>query len=101
MYRRFRAKKGGEVDLVCRHGDTLVFVEVKTRATLEHGRPYEAVDAEKRELIIRGAEAWLRLLGNPEILYRFDIVEVIIGEDRKLHCEIVENAFTSVHERLY
>ena len=101
LYRRFRAKKGGEVDLVCRHGDTLVFAEVKTRSSLEHGRPYEAVDAEKRRLILQGADAWLRLLNQPEILYRFDIVEVVVGPDGKPQCHVVDNAFTSMHEALY
>ena len=101
LYQRFRARKGGEVDLVCRDGDTLIFAEVKTRTSLEHGRPYEAVDADKRRLILQGADAWLRLLHQPDILYRFDIVEVIIGADGKPHCSVVANAFTSVHEGLY
>ena len=101
MYRRFRAKKGGEVDLVCRHGDTLVFAEVKTRASVEYGRPYDAVDADKRRLIMQGADAWLRLLHRPDILYRFDIVEVVIGADGELNCSVVADAFTSVHESLY
>lgn len=100
LYRRFRARKGGEVDLVCRHGDTLVFAEVKTRTSVERGRPYDAVDADKRRLIMQGAEAWLRLLHQPEILHRFDIVEVVVGADGKLNCSVVANAFTSVHEFL-
>ena len=101
LYRRFRAKRGGEVDLVCRHGDTLVFVEVKTRSSLEHGRPYEAVDAEKRRLLIQGADAWLRLLHNPDIFYRFDIVEVLAGARGTARCHVIDNAFSFVHERLY
>lgn len=100
LYRRYRAKRGGEVDLVCRHKDTLVFTEVKTRRSLEGGRPHEAVDADKRRLIIQGAESWLRLLGNPDIYYRYDIVEVLIGADGIPRCEVIENAFTSVHEWL-
>lgn len=101
LYRRFKAKRGGEVDLVCRHGDTLVFVEVKTRSNLEHGRPYEAVDAYKRCLLIQGADAWLRLLQNPNIYHRFDIVEVVAGDDGEAKCHVIENAFTHVHEHLY
>ena len=98
LYRQFRAKRGGEVDLVCRHSDTLVFVEVKTRSDTKHGRPYEAVDAEKRRLIIQGADAWLRMLDYPDILYRFDIVEIIADPDGQMQCEIVADAFTSVRE---
>ena len=94
LYRRFRAPGGGEVDLVCRHGDTLVFVEVKTRTALDYGRPGEAVGAEKQRLIARGASAWLRMLPETEILYRFDIVEVLAGKDGETRCEIIANAFT-------
>ena len=89
------------MDLVCRHGDTLVFAEVKTRASLEHGRPSDAVDADKRRLILQGAEAWLRLLHHPDILYRFDIVEVIVGPVGEPECHVIVDAFTTVHERLY
>ena len=82
LYRNFRTKGGGEVDLVCRDGDTLAFVEVKTRSSDEFGRPGDAVNAEKRELIARGARAWMNLLDNADVLARFDVVEVIAGEGR-------------------
>jgi putative endonuclease len=96
IYRNFRAPRGGEVDIVCRHGDTLVFVEVKTRSSLEYGRPAEAVKSVKQNLIARGALAWLRLLHNPEIFFRFDIVEVLIEPETAGQpvCEIIQNAFT-------
>ncbi len=80
LARNFRAKGGGEVDLVCR--DTaeseLVFVEVKTRAAAEEdSRPADAVTRDKEALIARGARVWLRLLDRPEVVFRFDIVEVL------------------------
>lgn len=59
----------------------LVFVEVKTRTREDFGRPMDAVDRSKQRRISLGALAWLRLLGNPDILFRFDIVEVVIVED--------------------
>jgi putative endonuclease len=80
LYRNFRAPRGGEVDLVCRDGNELVFVEVKTRSTRDYGSPASAVNREKQKLITRGALAWLRLLDNPDIIFRFDIVEVVIDE---------------------
>ena len=81
LYRNFRAPDGGEVDLICRDGDTLVFAEVKTRARAsELSRPANNVTPEKERLIARGALAWLRLLGDPEIEFRFDIVEVILSD---------------------
>lgn len=95
LYRNFRHRRGGEVDIVCRDCRTgeLVFVEVKTRRTRDYGSPAHAVDTAKRHLIARGAIAWLRLLEWPAIRYRFDIVEVIIDGRGTPEITIVENAF--------
>jgi len=100
LYRRFR-ETGGEIDLVCRQADTLVFVEVKTRASLAHGRPAEAVDAAKERLIIRGALAWLRLLDRPEIIFRFDIVEVLLAPGGQPEFAVIQNAFTLPQSYIY
>ena len=95
LYRNFRHRRGGEVDIVCRdlRTDELVFVEVKTRRTREHGDPAQAVDAEKRALIARGAIAWLRLLDWPDIRFRFDIVEVIVPGQGTPEINVIESAF--------
>ena len=55
-------------------------MEVKTRTREDFGRPLEAVNREKQRRISLGALAWLRLLGDPDILFRFDVVEVVIAE---------------------
>ena len=47
LYRNYRAPHGGEVDIVWRHGDTLSFVEVKTRTSTDFGRPGQAVTPAK------------------------------------------------------
>lgn len=96
LYQNFRRKDGGEVDIVCRdkRSGELVFIEVKTRRTRDYGAPSHAVNAEKRDLIARGAIAWLRLLDFPDIRYRFDIVEVVAAEGAKPEITIIENAFT-------
>src|SRR5881394_4188932 len=101
LYRNFRDRTGGEIDIVCRDNDTLVFVEVKTRGDEEFGRPIEAVDREKRKRISRGALAWLRMLDNPDILFRFDVVEVIIADDEKARVELIKNAFPLSKPYLY
>jgi putative endonuclease len=93
LYRNFRARHGGEVDIVCRDRDTLVFVEVKTRTREDFGRPFEAVNAAKRKLIARGALAWLQLLDNPDILVRFDVVEIILAENGQPRFELIRDAF--------
>jgi len=79
LYQNFRPPNGGEIDLVCREKQTLVFVEVKTRAPEGLGRPADAVDTEKEEALTRGAQSWLRMLDDPTVPVRLDIVEVILG----------------------
>jgi putative endonuclease len=76
----------GEIDLVCRDEDCLVFVEVKTRSSEEWVRPAAAVDARKRRLLSQTALDYLRRLKNPEVKARFDIVEVLLdgGEVREI-----------------
>jgi len=101
LYRNFRGRQGGEIDIVCRERDTLVFVEVKTRTREDFGRPVEAVDREKQRRISRGGLAWLRLLGNPDVLFRFDVVEVIIAEGTDPRLELVRNAFQLSEPYLY
>ena len=93
LYRNFRGRRGGEIDIVCRDDDTLVFVEVKTRASEDFGRPFEAIRADQRKRISRGGLAWLRMLDDPDILFRFDVVEVIIPDDDKPRFEVIKNAF--------
>ncbi len=93
LYRNFKGRSGGEIDIVCRDNDTLVFVEVKTRTSEEFGRPLEAVDRQKQRQISRGGLAWLRMLDNPDILFRFDVVEVIMTDDAKPRLELIQNAF--------
>jgi putative endonuclease len=90
--RNFRAPGGGEVDLVCRDGETLVFAEVKTRRSEELGRPLDAVDRKKEQLIRRGALYWLRLLEMPDITFRFDVIEVLATDPVEIR--VIESAFT-------
>src|SRR5947199_9455075 len=101
LYRNFRARHGGEVDIVCRDRDTLVFVEVKTRTREDFGRPIAAVDREKQKRISRGGLNWLRMLDNPDILFRFDVVEVIIAEDASQRLELINNAFPPSKPYIY
>ncbi len=94
LYRNFRAVEGGEVDIVCRDGNTLCFIEVKARTSDRFGRPADAVTMDKRFLIFRGAREWLRLLNRRgEILFRFDIMEVMITEGQPPRFNWIQNAF--------
>jgi putative endonuclease len=101
LYRNFRGRTGGEIDVVCRDRDTLVFVEVKTRTGEDFGRPFEAIDRDQRKRISRGGLAWLRLLDDPDILFRFDVVEVIIAEGAQPRLELIRNAFALPEPYIY
>jgi putative endonuclease len=100
LFRNFRAKCGGEIDLVCRdrQAKVLVFVEVKTRTTNFFGDPHEAVTLRQQNNIIRAAKEWLRLLDDAEIPYRFDIVEVVMEPQREVR--LIRNAF-QIREDIY
>jgi putative endonuclease len=91
--RRVRIGLRDELDLVMRHGDVLVFVEVKTRAAELFGRPVAAVDHKKRHAMSRAAVRYLMRLKQPAF-FRFDIVEIVgregEGDPTVRH---IENAF--------
>ena len=81
----FRSARG-EIDLIFRDAGCLCFIEVKTRSSEEWTRPAAAVDARKRKLLSQTALDYLRLLKNPPVKFRFDIVEVLLtdGEVREI-----------------
>ncbi len=89
----YQAKRG-EVDLVFRDADCLVFVEVKTRSREDWTRPAAAVDRKKRQLLTKAALEYLRLLKNPQIKFRFDIVEVLLQEGAVREIRHLPNTFT-------
>lgn len=97
LSRNFRARYGGEVDIVCREPDrpVLVFVEVKTRTRMDpRHRPAQAVNKHKQELIKEGAHLWIsQLRTRRRVSWRYDIIEVhlIQGEPPHIHC--IVNAF--------
>lgn len=93
LYRNFRASRGGEVDIVTREGAVLCFIEVKTRTQKGYGRPLDAVDREKQELIQRGASEWLKLLRRRDLPWRFDVMEVILQEGQLPEFTYIRDAF--------
>jgi len=88
------ATRWGEIDIVCRHEHTLVFVEVKTRAADALARPASAVHRSKQRRLIRTAQAYVQELGDPSIPQRFDIVEVLLHDDGRAECTLIPHAFT-------
>ncbi|HEX3799639.1 MAG TPA: YraN family protein [Verrucomicrobiae bacterium] len=83
----------GEIDLIFRDADCLVFVEVKARSSETFGRASTAVNARKRRLLSQAALDYLRLLNNPAVKIRFDIVEVVLENSAVKEVRHLPNTF--------
>lgn len=82
----------GEIDLIANDGDTLVFVEVKSRRSDAYGFPSEAVDERKQRKLSMVASQYIKRNMFFGAAVRFDVVEVYFEEARVNH---IENAFDS------
>lgn len=78
----------GEIDIIAKQKDIIVFVEVKTRLSDYFGLPREAVDEHKQEKIRRVALGYLKHSRAMDSLIRFDVIEILDGK-----IEHIENAF--------
>jgi putative endonuclease len=94
LERRYRTR-AGEIDFIAEDGDTLVFVEVKTRSSLSFGRPAEAVDARKRARLAAAASLYLARRGSPDRSCRFDVVEVLESGGAPRRILLIRDAFES------
>jgi len=71
----------GEIDLIGRDGDTLVFIEVKARTSEAFGPPHLAVHRRKQRQIIRTAQWYLAERRTPEVPCRFDVLALTFPGD--------------------
>ena len=92
LERNYRTKFG-EMDIVARKGDTVVFVEVKTRRSTGFGLPREAVNTRKQMNYYRLGEYYIQAHRQlKDVNYRFDVMEVYkVGEGFRV--EHIVNAF--------
>jgi putative endonuclease len=88
----FRSDRG-EIDLIFRHPECLVFVEVKTRSSGSWTRPAAAVNARKRRLLSQTALDYLRQVRQPPVPIRFDIVEVLLERGEVVEIRHLPNSF--------
>ncbi len=96
----FRSPRG-EIDLIFRDGDCLVFVEVKTRSSEDWTRPAAAVNAAKRRRLSRAALDYLKLLRQPPVKLRFDIVEVLLSDGAVGEVRHLPNTFAMSRPHRY
>lgn len=82
----------GEIDIIAKEGDTLVFIEVKSRRSERFGAPEESVTPKKQELLRRTAEGYVSSKNLPNMECRFDVVSVLM-KDGKAECRILKNCF--------
>ncbi len=69
----------GEVDIVARDGSIVCFVEVKTRHSGFRGRPAEGLSEKQRRRVRHAATDYLREIGSPAVVYRFDLIEIVLS----------------------
>jgi len=83
----------GEIDIIAKDKDVLVFIEVKTRQSTEFGLPQESVDIRKQRQIAKVALIYLAKMNIQEIDCRFDIVAITYLPNQKPKIELIKNAF--------
>ena len=90
--RNFHQRAGrGELDIVAWDRQTLVFVEVKTRASADFGGPGRAVDSDKEKDLRRAAGEYLRRCGTGREQARFDLVNILLTKPPAI--EWIKDAF--------
>jgi putative endonuclease len=87
------ARMRGDLDLIAWEGDTLCFIEVKTRTTREVATAEAAVDEDKRRTLRRLARAYMRQLPNQTTPARFDILSIYLEKEKAAEFELFRGAF--------
>ena len=82
----------GEIDIIAKEKDTIVFVEVKSRKSIRFGSPKLAVTAKKQRKISMVALHYLKTKKQTDAKARFDVVSVISNQDDS-QIDIIKNAF--------
>ena len=78
MARNYRLQDGsGEIDIVARDGDLLVFIEVKSRRSTQYSSPERAIDPGKQQRMTRAARAYAAQVGASWNQVRFDVVAIV------------------------
>ena len=93
ILRRNCRNKYGEVDLVARDGDEVVFVEVKTRVSSDWGDPAQAVNRPKQRRLRLAAERFATRAKIRDFPLRFDVIAIILPDEGESDIKHYKNAF--------
>lgn len=93
LARNYR-KPYGEIDIVAQHKQRIAFVEVKTRTGTDFGLPCESVTVSKQQKIIKTAQMYVQE-HNLDGEFAFDIVEVLLENDKVREVRHIEDAFST------
>ncbi|MCX8057597.1 MAG: YraN family protein [Ignavibacteria bacterium] len=83
----------GEIDIIAKDGDCLVFVEVKTRKNYDYGEPEYAITKSKQRQLKKIAEAYFYVNGIQEQLCRFDVITIVGEKEDEMKINHIINAF--------
>ncbi|MGD9210198.1 MAG: YraN family protein [Desulfobacteraceae bacterium] len=83
----------GEIDIIAKEKDTIVFVEVKARSTERFGTPKLAVTQQKQKKLSRLALEYLKNHGKSYAKARFDVVAIVQHNSGMPEIELIKNAF--------
>ncbi|NSW45802.1 MAG: YraN family protein [Bacteroidales bacterium] len=86
--------KHKEIDIIAKHGNILVVVEVKTRTNNQYSQPEEAVDIKKQHFLSEAVEAFIQEYNDFDEI-RFDIIAIILKQ-KEYTIYHIENAFEPI-----
>jgi len=92
LVQNFRCKLG-EIDIIAKDQDTLVFIEVRSKSSEKYGLPYETVNTKKQKKIRRVAEFYLMKNNLYHLYCRFDVIGIVWQHGDELQMEIIKDAF--------
>lgn len=93
LHRNFKLKFG-EIDIIAQEGDTVCFIEVRTKTTDERGTPFESITPFKQRKLSKLALAYLKgQYKSVDVRARFDVMAVVSKDGKEEKVEIIQNAF--------
>lgn len=93
LQKNFKCKIG-EIDIVAKDSEYIVFAEVKTRYNNKYGMPCEAVTPYKQNKIFKTAQFYIMINNINSFKFRFDVIEVLLDyNNAENHIRLIKNAF--------